>query len=95
MYILWIMLGYILLCIGYVMRGPSVWDRLLGLNLVSSKAIIIIIAYASFQNTTLLLDFALIYAIFGFVGTVFVSLFLSDLQRKKREGKEASLNGNK
>ena len=85
MYILWIMLVYLSLYFVMVIRGPSIWDRLLGMNLVSTKTIIIIIAFASVHKTSYLLDFAVVYALFGFIGVIFIALFL--LERAKREAK--------
>lgn len=67
--------------------GPSVWDRLLGMNLISLKIIVIIILYASISGMTFLLDFAIIYALSGFIGTIFIALFLSE--RNMRKGREA------
>ena len=66
-------------------KGPSVWDRLLGLYLISTKIIIIIIIYASINSTPFLLDFAIIYALSGFIGTIFMALFLSERKRKEKE----------
>ena len=59
-----------------VIIGPSVWDRLLGLNLIASKIIIIIILFAAINEMTFLLDFAIIYAICGFIGTIFLANFV-------------------
>ena len=81
MLVLWILLAILVLYIARVIKGPSIWDRLLGMNLITTKIIVIIIVFASVHNTTYLLDVAIIYALFGFIGTIFVALFLS--QRKK------------
>ena len=83
--ILAIMLG---LLVPYSIRvaiGPSVWDRLLGVNLMTSKIIIIIILYASITEMTFLLDFAIIYALSGFIGTIFLALFLSERDIMKNQ----------
>lgn len=76
--ILAIMLGLIVPYCIRVAIGPSVWDRLLGMNLIASKIIVIILLYASINNSTLLLDVAMIYALSGFIGTIFIALFLSE-----------------
>jgi len=68
--------------------GPSVWDRLLGMNLIASKIIIIIMVYASMNGATFLLDFAIIYALSGFIGTIFIALFLSERSIRKGRGKK-------
>jgi len=84
--ILGIMLGLLTPYVIRVIIGPSVWDRLLGMNLILSKTILIIILFASIFETTFLLDFAIIYALSGFIGTIFLALFLSrrDLQKIKK-----------
>ena len=64
-----------------VLIGPSLWDRLLGLNLVTSKLIMLIILIASQKQQSMLLDVALVYALLSFMGIVFISIFI---QRKGR-----------
>lgn len=59
-----------------VISGPSIWDRLLGFNLFSSKIIMIIILIALLSNQSYLLDIALVYALLGFVGIVFIAGFI-------------------
>jgi len=81
--ILAIMLGFLVPYGLRVVLGPSVWDRLLGMNLITAKIIIIIIIYASVSEMAFLMDFAIIYALSGFIGTIFIALFLSERGRKK------------
>ena len=76
MYILWIMLAFLFLYIIRVMLGPSIWDRLLGLNLISTKIIIMVVVFASFQETAYMLDFAIVYVLLGFISTIFTARFL-------------------
>lgn len=81
------MLGLSVLYIIRALRGPSIWDRLLAMNLIATKIIIMIIAYASEVNSAFLLDFAIIYALSGFIGTIFISLFLSERKLGKRRSR--------
>ena len=85
MYILWILLFYLFLYLVRVIMGPSIWDRLLGMNLISVKIILIIIMFASVHETAFILDFAIIYTLFGFIGVIFTANFL--LERAKGRGK--------
>jgi len=80
--VLWIMTGFLLISLYKVAQGPSMWDRLLGFNLVSTKVILIVVVFASINGTGYLLDFAIIYALFGFIGEIFVALFLADRAKK-------------
>ncbi len=64
-----------------VIIGPSLWDRLLGLNLVTSKLLMLIILVAFVKNQTFVLDLALVYALLSFMGIIFFSIYV---QRKGR-----------
>ena len=85
MYILWILFVYLFLYLVRVIMGPSIWDRLLGMNLISTKIIMIIIVFASIHKTAYLLDFAIIYTLFGFIGVIFTALFLLEKTKQRRE----------
>ncbi|MDH8677754.1 monovalent cation/H+ antiporter complex subunit F [Fusibacter bizertensis] len=64
-----------------ILIGPSLWDRLLGLNLVTSKLMMLIILVALVRKQTFILDLALVYALLSFMGIIFIALFI---QRKGR-----------
>ena len=81
----WIVMVYLLLCFIRILKGPSIWDRILGMNVVATKVIITIIIYASLNDTAFLLDFAIIYTLSGFIGTIYIALFFAD-RRKRRKG---------
>ena len=85
MYVVWIIFAFLALYIVGVIRGPSVWDRLLGLNLISTKIVIIIVIFASFYDTAYLLDFAIVYTLLGFIGTFFIARFLVGRTIKGKE----------
>jgi multicomponent Na+:H+ antiporter subunit F len=91
-YVIWAMVVLMIIYIIRAVRGPSIWDRLLALMLASAKIIIIIVIYASMVEISFLLDFAIIYALSGFITTIFIALFLSGrrIGKKRREegGKE-------
>ena len=59
-----------------VILGPTIWDRLLGLNMISSKIIMSIVILAALQNQSIFLDIALVYALLGFIGTVLIARFI-------------------
>ncbi|TVQ40602.1 MAG: pH regulation protein F [Spirochaetaceae bacterium] len=74
-----VLLALGLLTIGGIIRvvvGPTIWDRLLGLNLISSKIIMAIIVYALMIQRTFLLDIAIVYALLGFIGSVLIARFI-------------------
>ncbi len=56
--------------------GPTIWDRLLGFSLLSSKIVIIIILYALLHEKSFYLDIVIAFALLGFLGVVFISEFI-------------------
>jgi len=67
-----------------VIFGPTPWDRLIAVNLISSKVVMIMAAAAVFFKRSIYLDVALVYAIIGFVSIIAISKFLEseDTDRK-------------
>lgn len=59
-----------------VLRGPTIWDRMLGSALFSSKVIIIAILVGMLIDRSFAVDVALIYAVFGFLGTIMIARFV-------------------
>ncbi len=59
--------------------GPSIWDRLLFLNLFFIFMLLTMIVYALIKDLDYLLDIAIVYALLGFIGIVFTARFI---QRK-------------
>ena len=81
----WVLIFYLLLAFVRVIKGPTIWDRLLGMNVIATKIIVIIIIYAAIYDTSFLLDFAIIYTLSGFIGTIYIALFFAD---RKERGKK-------
>ena len=93
--ILWLMLLLLIFYIIRVIKGPSVWDRLLSMNLIATKIIVIIILFASIYNTAFILDFAIVYVLSGFIGVIFIAFLLhkrTALKKKNAEDLQASLS---
>lgn len=67
---------YIVIVLIRVILGPSIWDRLLGLNAISAKIIIAIVMLSLILDQSYLLDVALVYSVLGFIGTVFIARFI-------------------
>lgn len=51
-------------------KGPTIYDRIVAVNVISTKTIVMIMLLAFALNATFFLDVALVYAMCGFVGTV-------------------------
>lgn len=78
---LYILLALVVIVGLRVILGPTVWDRLLGLNLIAAKVLTAIVLLASLLGESYLLDIALVYAVLGFIGTVLIARFF-----ERREG---------
>jgi len=68
--VLYIFLGTNILSLIRVVLGPSSADRLIGLNMVAAQVLAILVLIAVRENLHVYLDVALVYDIFGFVGTL-------------------------
>ena len=81
----WVLVVYLLLAFVRVIKGPTIWDRLLGMNVIATKIIVIIIIYAAINDTAFLLDFAIIYTLSGFIGTIYIALFFADRRERGKK----------
>ena len=85
-YILIIMLGCLGLYLIRVFIGPSAWDRLLAMNLISVKVLIVLILLATIEESTFFLDVAIVCILLGFIGTIFISQFIREkIEVEKRQ----------
>jgi len=66
-----------------VIFGPTPWDRLIAVNLISSKVVIIMVATAVFFKRSIYMDVALVYAVIGFVSIIAICKFLEGEGTKK------------
>ena len=66
----------ILLVIARAVIGPTIWDRLLALNMIASKVLLAIVLLALILELNYLLDIAMVYAVLGFIGTVLIARFI-------------------
>lgn len=62
--------------LAFMIKGPTVWDRLISLNLMSLKLAMLIIVYAVHTGSNLILDIAMTYSIIGFLSVSMLSRFL-------------------
>ena len=69
-----------------IFRGPTVWDRLLGVDLLTTKVTIFSVVFASFTGQSFLLDFAMIYILLSFIGTMFIARYWGAKTRRGQGG---------
>ena len=75
-YILIIIFILIILVFIRTLIGPTIWDRLLGFNMISSKIIMAIVIYSVTTRHSYYLDVALAYSMLGFIGTIIIARFI-------------------
>ena len=62
-----------------VVRGPSVFDRVLGLNGISTKAIVLLIVIGTvFERVEMFVDISTGYALLNLVSALAVAKFLEE-----------------
>ncbi len=74
------------------LKGPTVYDRVLALNMFGTKTVLMIAVLGFLTGRPDWLDIALIYALMNFIGTIAVLKFfefgtLGRGRRTSREGK--------
>jgi multicomponent Na+:H+ antiporter subunit F len=76
----------ILIAMGLVLlralRGPTVYDRILAVNMFGTKTVLIIALYGFLTGRPDFLDIALVYALINFIGTVAVLRFVEQANPK-------------
>ncbi len=78
-----IIIGLSLLLIFFrIVTGPSIEDRIVGIDLLTSNAIAFIAVYSIQSGSTTFLDVGLILALIAFLGTVAFAFYLE--RRTKR-----------
>ncbi|MGO1368686.1 MAG: monovalent cation/H+ antiporter complex subunit F [Senegalia sp. (in: firmicutes)] len=66
-----------------MVKGPTLWDRLMCLNLISANVTLLITVYAIYEKNPMLLDIAISYGIIGFLTITLISRFLIRGGRQK------------
>ncbi|HET7313742.1 monovalent cation/H+ antiporter complex subunit F [Salinisphaera sp.] len=59
-----------------VLAGPTVYDRILAINLFGTKTVLLIAILGFFSGRPDFLDLAITYALINFIGTVAVLKFM-------------------
>ena len=81
-FFLFVLITLIALMVVYlyrVVRGPSVFDRVLGLNGISTKAIVLLVVIGTvFERVDMFVDISTGYALLNLVGALAVAKFLEE-----------------
>ncbi len=60
----------------YMTRSQSIWERIIGLNLIVIKIVLLITVYAVMIQSNTVLDIVITYSIVGFISVTLLSRFL-------------------
>ena len=71
------LLGSCVIGIVRIIIGPTGADRLTALNLVASQVLALLVLTALQAGSPVYLDVAMVYAVFGFLGVLALTRFLS------------------
>lgn len=71
-------------CLYRAYDGPTVVDRILAINIVVTKTLVVLVLLATIAGRGMLLDVALIYALLNFVLTVVATRYI-ETQRLKED----------
>ncbi|MFP4330732.1 MAG: monovalent cation/H+ antiporter complex subunit F [Alkalispirochaetaceae bacterium] len=65
-----------------VVIGPTLVDRMIGLNTVAALVLALLVLVAVEEGLTLYLDVALVYDIFGFIGLLAITRYFTDREEE-------------
>lgn len=74
-----------------VVKGPTLFDRILATNAIATKTIVLIcLTGYIFDRIDMFIDITLAYAILGFLGSIVIAKYLSSYKvRRQREREES------
>lgn len=83
-------LAVMLLALLRALMGPTVYDRVLALNMFGTNTVLLIALVAFMTERTDILDLSLLYALINFVGVLAILKFFEygDLSRRVDRGEE-------
>ncbi len=58
------------------LKGPTIFDRILGANMIGTKAVMVLCLLGFLQGRSGFLDIALLYALINFIGTIAILKFV-------------------
>ena len=67
-----------LLCVYRLLRGPTVFDRIVAAQAITTKTIVVVAILASMFNQEIYLDISITYAILSFLAVLGVSAFITN-----------------
>lgn len=77
---IYFMMGFILCVIAslifYIYFNQSIWDQLIGMNLVTNMVVLLILLYTLLKKSSVTLDAAIVFSLLSFIGSLFIVVFV-------------------
>lgn len=74
-----------------IVKGPTVFDRILAANAIATKTIVLIcLTGYIFGRIDMFIDITLAYAILGFLGSLVIAKYLSSHRMRRQREREQS-----
>ena len=74
-----------------VVKGPTLFDRILATNAIATKTIVLIcLTGYIFGRIDMFIDITLAYAILGFLGSIVIAKYLSSYKVRRQREQEQS-----
>ena len=86
-------LAVMLMVLSRAIRGPSIYDRILAVNVFGTMTVLFIAVFGFLTGRPEFLDIALVYALINFISTVAVLKFFEygDMGRSKMDREELDI----
>lgn len=68
----------IFLCMLRAIKGPSAADRLIAINVIGTKTIVLILIVSFLLNETYFVDVAIVYALISFLSSIVIAKFIEN-----------------
>jgi multicomponent Na+:H+ antiporter subunit F len=75
--LLYIQIGLTIFCLYRIIRGPSIADRMVGIDIFGILVVGICAILAIITNKTFLLDIGIAWVILSFIGTITLAKYIS------------------
>ena len=69
----------IFVCMFRAVKGPSAADRLIAINVIGTKTIVLILIVSFLLNETYFVDVAIVYALISFLSSIVIAKFIENL----------------
>ena len=74
--VIMILLLCVIMAIIRVIKGPTVPDRIVGLDTINTIIIVSMVVFGAAYNEVIYIDVAIVYAILSFISTLFIAKYL-------------------